>query len=244
MSTRAGRSWLAQYDPHVPAHFAPAMRDGVELFERAVRDRPDDPAILYFETAISHRDAGHQAHALATALSRELRLRPGDRVALMLQNVPQVVIAVHAVWLAGGVVTTVNPMNKRRELEHQLADAGVRIALCLESLFEVVDGARAGTPLEHIITVVGARPRSTACRRRSPDTSDRVPPPRTPAHRPAARGTPATRRSSDARPGRPRAAHLHLRHHRPAEGRDQHPRRDRAQRRGDDALVRARAAAT
>ena len=41
-----------------PAEFEPAMRDGVELFERGVRERPDDPAILYFETAISHRDAG------------------------------------------------------------------------------------------------------------------------------------------------------------------------------------------
>jgi long-chain acyl-CoA synthetase len=139
----------------VAPHFEPAVRDGVELFERGARERPDDPAILYFETAITHRTAAAHAHALAAAL-RELGLRPGDRVALMLQNVPQMPIAVHAVWLAGGVVTTVNPMNKRRELVHQLADAGVRIAICLEELFPVVAEARAEeTPLEHIVTVSG-----------------------------------------------------------------------------------------
>ncbi len=119
MTTEPGspeRRWAQHYDAHVPARFAPAVPHGVELFERGARERPDDPAILYFETAISNREAGEIAHALAAALREDLGLRPGDRVALMLQNIPQMAIAVHAVWLAGGVVTTVNPMNKRREL--------------------------------------------------------------------------------------------------------------------------------
>jgi long-chain acyl-CoA synthetase len=153
MSHPPDRPWLAQYDARVPAAFAPAVPDGVELFERGARERPDDPAILYFETPISFRDAGAHAHALAAALRDDLGLRRGDRVALMLQNVPATVIAVHAVWLAGGVVTTVNPMNKRRELEHQFSDAGVRIVLCLEALFDVVDGVRETTPVEHVLTV-------------------------------------------------------------------------------------------
>jgi len=153
MTAPAGRPWLAHYDPHVPADFAPPCRNGVELFARGPRERPDDPAFLYFETAISHREADAQAHALAVALRDDLGLAHGDRVALMLQNVPQLVIAVHAVWLAGGVVTSVNPMNKRRELEHQFTDAGVRIAFCLESLYEVVDGVRGETPLQHVVTV-------------------------------------------------------------------------------------------
>ena len=93
------------------------------------------------------------AHALAAALRQELGLEPGDRVALMLQNVPQMAIAVHAVWLAGGIVTTVNPMYRRRELEHQLNDAGVRIAFCLESLYDELAGVRGTTPLRHLVTV-------------------------------------------------------------------------------------------
>jgi long-chain acyl-CoA synthetase len=126
---------------------------GDELFERAVRERPDDPAFLYFETAIGVREAARQAHALAAALRGELGLRPGDRVALMLQNVPQFPIAVHAVWRCGGVITTVNPMNKERELRHQLSDSGARVVICLESLYEVVAAAREGTAVEHVVTV-------------------------------------------------------------------------------------------
>ncbi|HEX6666417.1 MAG TPA: AMP-binding protein [Solirubrobacterales bacterium] len=140
-------------DGAVPRSFEPALRNGVELFERGPRERPEEPAILYFETAISFRAAGEMAQALAAALKQDLGLEPGDRVALMLQNVPQMAIALHAVWLAGGIVTTVNPMYRRRELEHQLNDAGVRIAFCLESLYEELDGVRGTTPLRHLVTV-------------------------------------------------------------------------------------------
>jgi long-chain acyl-CoA synthetase len=152
VSAPSAPPWVSLYDPHVPPELVPRCRDGLELFARGVRERPDDPAVLYFDSVISHRDADAHAHALAAALRDALGMRPGDRVALMLQNVPQMVIAVHAVWLAGGIVTTVNPMNKRRELLHQLGDAEVRIVICLESLFGVVDEVRDETPLEHVVT--------------------------------------------------------------------------------------------
>jgi long-chain acyl-CoA synthetase len=126
---------------------------GDELFERAVREAPGEPAFLYFDTAIGVAEAAERAHALAAGLRGELGLRPGDRVALMLQNVPQLPIAVHAVWRCGGVITTVNPMNKERELRHQLIDSGARIVVCLESLHGVVAAAREGTAVEHVVTV-------------------------------------------------------------------------------------------
>jgi long-chain acyl-CoA synthetase len=126
---------------------------GDELFERAVRERPSDDAFLYFDTAIGVAEAARQAHALAGALRGELGLRPGDRVALMLQNVPQFPIAVHAVWRCGGIITSVNPMNKERELRHQLTDSGATIVFCLESLYEVVAAAREGTAVQHVVAV-------------------------------------------------------------------------------------------
>ena len=126
---------------------------GDELFERALRERPEAPAILYFDTAIGAAEAAARARALAAALRGELGLAPGDRVALMLQNVPAFPIAVQAVWRCGGVITSVNPMNKERELRHQLLDSGARVVVCLESLYPVVAAARAGTPVEHVIAV-------------------------------------------------------------------------------------------
>src|SRR5438552_2539663 len=66
----------------------------------------------------------------------ELGLAPGDRVALYLQNVPQFVIAQCAVWKAGGVVVPLNPMLKEAELSYHLNDAGARVLICLESLYQ------------------------------------------------------------------------------------------------------------
>jgi long-chain acyl-CoA synthetase len=126
---------------------------GDELFDRALREAPGDRAFLYFDTEIGVADAAESARALGLALRDELGLRPGDRVALMLQNVPQFPIAVHAVWRCGGAVTTVNPMNKERELCHQLMDSGARIVICLESLYGVVVAAREGTAVEYVVTV-------------------------------------------------------------------------------------------
>ena len=84
------RPWLAQYDPRVPATFEPAVPHGVELFERGARERPDDARVPLLRHARSHREADAGTRdALAAALRDELGLRPGDRVALMLQNVPQ-----------------------------------------------------------------------------------------------------------------------------------------------------------
>jgi long-chain acyl-CoA synthetase len=124
---------------------------GGELFERGVAARPDDPALLYFDTPMSFGAAARRAWALAGAL-RELGLAPGDRVALMLQNGPATVIAVHAAWHLGCVVTTINPMSKWREVRHQLSDSGARIVICLESLHATVARAIPETAVEHVIT--------------------------------------------------------------------------------------------
>jgi long-chain acyl-CoA synthetase len=121
-----------------------AAANGNELFERAVAAPPDEPGLLYFDTPMSFRDAAERAWALAASL-RELGLRPGDRLALMLQNGPATVIAIHAAWHVGCVATAINPMSKPAEVRHQLADSGARAVICLESLHSVVVEAVAGT---------------------------------------------------------------------------------------------------
>jgi len=126
--------------------------NGNELFERAVSTCPEDPGLLYFDTAITFRDAAERAWALAASL-RQLGLRPGDRLALMLQNGPATVIAIHAAWHAGCVATAINPMSKPAEVRHQLADSGARAVICLESLHPVVAEAATGTAVEQLISV-------------------------------------------------------------------------------------------
>src|SRR5256885_16364218 len=84
---------------------------------------------------LSYGELDRMAATLAASLT-ELGLAPGDRVALYLQNVPQFVIAQCAVWKAGGVVVPLNPMLKEAELSYHLNDAGARVLICLESLYE------------------------------------------------------------------------------------------------------------
>jgi long-chain acyl-CoA synthetase len=137
----------------VSEDFEPRFRTGVELFEFHAAERPDTPALYYFNTAITAGEAAAEAQAMAVALRERLGVREGDRVGVMMQNVPQMPIAVHAAWLAGAIVTPINVMYKRRELTHQLSDSGTKVLVCLESLHELVASVREDTALEHVVTV-------------------------------------------------------------------------------------------
>ncbi|TFV57027.1 long-chain fatty acid--CoA ligase [Geodermatophilus sp. DF01-2] len=99
-----------------------------------VASRPDDPAIRYFDGVLTWRELDEQSTAMAAGL-RAHGFAPGDRLAVYLQNVPQFVVAMLATWKAGGIMVSVNPMSRARELRHQLTDSGARVLLCLESLY-------------------------------------------------------------------------------------------------------------
>jgi len=128
--------------------------NGTELFERGVRERPEDPAIFYFEQEIGFGAAAERAWGLAAAL-RELGLSSGDRLALMLQNDPETAIAIHAAWHLGLIVTTINPMSREREVRNQLLDSGARAVVCLAELHPVLATATESTAVEHVIAVAG-----------------------------------------------------------------------------------------
>ena len=89
----------------------------------------------------------------AVALRDRLGVRAGDRVALMLQNVPAMPIAMHAVWMLGAIVTPVSAMLKPRELRHQLGDSGATVVVCQDGLHHVVDAVRADVEIRHVVTV-------------------------------------------------------------------------------------------
>ena len=93
----------------------------------------------------SFADIDAQSRALAAYL-QGLGLERGDRVAIMLPNVPQYPVAVAAILRAGYVVVNVNPLYTPRELEHQLKDSGARAIVVLENfaatLQQVLDACR------------------------------------------------------------------------------------------------------
>src|SRR5699024_2630137 len=78
-------------------------------------------------------------------------LQKGDRVASMMPNTPQAVIAYYGALLAGGVVVQINPLFTERELKHLLTDSGAKFIVCLDILLPLVSKVRDETSIEHTI---------------------------------------------------------------------------------------------
>jgi long-chain acyl-CoA synthetase len=146
------RPWLARYDPGQPHDLQPEFGDALAMFRASVERVPDGDAIRYFDGRISLRELDELTDAFAAGLL-DTGLEPGDRVALYLQNVPQFVIALVGTWKAGGIAVSINPMNRRRELELLLSDSGSRVLVCLRSLYRDVAAEVVGrTAVRTVIT--------------------------------------------------------------------------------------------
>ena len=202
------------------------------MFAAAVARAGDRTAIRYFDAELSWAEVDRLSGALAVGLA-DLGVRPGDRVGVYLQNVPQFVIAMVSAWKAGAIAVSINPMYKRRELAEILNDSGATALVALESLYgEVAKDVVGDTGVSVVVTTspldfvdAGRRRRDPGARRRG------ARPPR--GHPRPARARPRPRRrdarAGRSRPGRRRVPHVHLRHDRPAEGRDEHARQRRVQ---------------
>jgi long-chain acyl-CoA synthetase len=131
----------------------PRWSNAAELFEHAYRSAPGNPGVYYFDTVITFEELGVRAHAFASALRSRFGIQPGDRVALMLQNVPAVPVVMHGAFLAGAIVAPVSVMLKHDDLARHLADAGARLVVCLESLYADILEVLPRTAVEHLIVV-------------------------------------------------------------------------------------------
>jgi long-chain acyl-CoA synthetase len=106
---RMAKPWLAHYDADVPDTLAPYPdRTLVDYLSDLARDHGDKPAVLFKGSTVSYRELESLSDAFAAALAA-LGVIPGDRVALVLPNCPQFVIAQFGIWKAGGVVVALNP---------------------------------------------------------------------------------------------------------------------------------------
>jgi len=137
VSTYADRPWLARYPDGQPADITPEHGDALAMFRAAAHRAPDAVAIRYFDGTITMRELDQLSDAFANALLARGFTR-GDRLAVYLQNVPQFVIAMVATWKAGGIMVSVNPMSRQRELAYLLQDSGAKVLVCLESLYGAV----------------------------------------------------------------------------------------------------------
>lgn len=128
MTTYQDQPWLAQLNEKQRRPIVPRPSP-LHAFRDAVRTAPDHPALAYFDGRLTYREADELSDGIAGHLA-ERGFRPGDRVAIMLQNTPHFVLALLGAWKAGGTVVPVNPMYKGAELAHILGDAEVSALVC------------------------------------------------------------------------------------------------------------------
>jgi long-chain acyl-CoA synthetase len=144
------KPWLAQYEPGVPASLAYPASPLHGLLEQTAARYPERPATLFFGATLTYRGLDERANRFAHGLLR-LGVQRGDRVALMLPNCPQFLIAFYGALKAGAVVTAVNPLYTPRELEYQLNDAKAETLLTLSKFYPTVEAVRASTALRRVI---------------------------------------------------------------------------------------------
>ena len=110
--------WFKNYDKGVPLTLAPYPQSTLlDVVSESASQRPDHPALLFQGNTVSYSELDRLSTSLANALT-ELGVKPGDRVALLLPNSPQIILSLFGIWKAGGIVVPLNPLYTEHELEH------------------------------------------------------------------------------------------------------------------------------
>jgi long-chain acyl-CoA synthetase len=143
--------WLRHYPPGVPHTIDPsAYRSLVALMDEGFSRHVRLSAFGFMGQRWQFADIDVASRAMAAYL-QSLGLQPGDRVAVMLPNIPQYPVAVAAILRAGYVVVNVNPLYTPRELHHQLNDSGSKAIVILENFATTLQQVLKDTPVQHIV---------------------------------------------------------------------------------------------
>jgi long-chain acyl-CoA synthetase len=146
------RPWLKNYPEWVPHDLQIKPDTAIGDFKASASRRPEAPAVYYFDHAIPYGEIDQNSKGLAAAFD-DLGLARGDRIVMVLQNVPQFLVATYAAWKVGAIVVPLNPMYKEKELTYFCQDSGAKIFLALDEVASRLDlSFLKKTPIEKIIT--------------------------------------------------------------------------------------------
>ncbi len=145
------KPWYAHYDPGVPKEVRYPEKPLYFLLAEAARRFPHQVGAEFLGKRLPYAELWQETRRFAAALT-SLGLQKGDRVAVMLPNSPQFMIAFYGTLLAGGVVVNTNPLYTPRELAHQLKDSGARFLVLLDLLWPRYAEIADEVPTERVIT--------------------------------------------------------------------------------------------
>jgi len=134
------RPWLKFYLKEVPPDVDIPEQSVVETFDKATDKWKDKTALIFYGRKISYRELRDQADRFATALG-DLGVKKGERVALLLLNSPQFIIAYFGALKAGATLTPISPVYVSPEIKHQIEDSGAKTIVCQDILYDHVEKA-------------------------------------------------------------------------------------------------------
>lgn len=149
----AQKPWLRFYQPNVPLDIEVTDERLSDYVKNAARDFPHNPAIIFYGNRISYKELNEQVERFAAGLW-DIGVRKGDRVALLLPNCPQFVIAFYAAQRIGAIVVACNPTYTDKELTHLVVDSAPKVMVTISVLYKLAEKVRELVEIPHLI--VGA----------------------------------------------------------------------------------------
>ncbi|MFE7063140.1 long-chain-fatty-acid--CoA ligase [Sutcliffiella sp. NPDC057660] len=150
MEQVVNKPWLSLYPSEIPHEINFEERTLQSYLKEAAIEHPSKTAIHFLGKKLTFQEVYDQSLKLANYL-KDLGVKKGDRVSIMLPNCPQAVISYYGVLFAGGIVVQTNPLYMERELEYQINDSGSEIIITLDILYPRVSKVKALTKLRDII---------------------------------------------------------------------------------------------
>lgn len=123
----------------------------LELWNQSVTDANQSPAFTCLGQTLSYGEVDQLSRRVASYFQKQLKLVPGDRIAVQLPNLIQYPVVVIAAWKLGLVVVNTNPMYTVRELVHQFNDANVKAVVVLDAFYDTLCEALPDTSIEHVV---------------------------------------------------------------------------------------------
>jgi long-chain acyl-CoA synthetase len=142
------RPWTKWYLPGVATDITVEEKSVVDTFDETTEKWKDKTAIVFYGRKMNYRELRDQVDRFATAL-HDLGIKKGDKVALLLLNSPQFIIAYMGALKAGATLTAISPVYVSSEIKYQLEDSGARMIVCMDILYDNVE--KSGVKLDAVI---------------------------------------------------------------------------------------------
>src|SRR4029078_2614924 len=153
----SARPWMATYGGNISHEIDPdAYSSVVEMLEEAMRRFAGKAAFRCFGQTLTYADTDRLSRDFAAYLQKRLALKKGERIAVMMPNIPAFPVAMIGILRAGAAQVNVNPLYTPRELEHQLNDAGVETIVIFAGATPTLAEIVARTAVKTVIPVAPA----------------------------------------------------------------------------------------